>query len=187
MSSGGAGFKIGDRVAAEELGHLDDPASVGLVQFQDSIGRDEGLDVGDGAADVARPSVSGVPWSEPTASSTRLISSRRPAGSSSGIGLPGKSRTPVLPSDHCHLGFDARCLALGFRQDLCRGKPRIQLELELACEQVRADPPVVAGAGQHLVLEEREMLSQGRGDRLRLVAQARPGRARCSTSLKRSA
>ena len=49
---GRSGVEIGNGIAAEEFGHLNDPASVRLRETNDFVRRDEGLHLGDGAADV---------------------------------------------------------------------------------------------------------------------------------------
>ena len=72
-----SGVEIGNGIAAEEFGHLNDPASVRLGETNDFVRRNEGLDLVDGAADVGNQ-VSEVPWSSATTSRTRFIRARGP-------------------------------------------------------------------------------------------------------------
>ena len=103
------------------------------------------------SATVARASatsVSGLPWSLPSSSSTRA--DHRAAA----LGVVGRERPagerlrPQLPGDHVHLALDAVRLGLGLRQAPRRPcRPGVEFQLQLLGELLPADPPVVGRTG----------------------------------------
>ena len=99
-------------------------------------------------ARASATSVSGVPWSLATASSTRRVICASALGVVGRDGLAGEGRAPELPGDHGHLALDAVGLRLGLRQHLVGRDPRVELQVQLLDEQLAADPPLAVERGR---------------------------------------